>query len=80
MKYLVRIGDCAACHTTRGGVPFAGGVPFRTSYGTIFSTNITSDPTHGIGDWSADEFAHAMRHGALCCVATRPRGTGCSIR
>jgi len=62
-EYLVRLGDCAACHTTRGGVAFAGGVPFRTSYGTIFSTNITSDPTHGIGDWSADEFAHAMRHG-----------------
>jgi mono/diheme cytochrome c family protein len=62
-EYLVRVGDCAACHTTRGGVPFAGGVPFRTSYGTVYSTNITPDREHGIGDWSADEFAHAMRHG-----------------
>ena len=62
-EYLVRLGDCAACHTTRGGVPFAGGVAFRTSYGTVYSTNITPDREHGIGDWSADEFAHAMRHG-----------------
>ncbi|MET0231117.1 MAG: cytochrome c [Rhodanobacteraceae bacterium] len=62
-EYLVRLGDCAACHTTRGGVPFAGGVAFRTGYGTIYSTNITPDREHGIGDWSPDEFAHAMRHG-----------------
>jgi mono/diheme cytochrome c family protein len=62
-EYLVRLGDCAACHTTRGGAPFSGGVAFRTSYGTIYSTNITPDRARGIGDWSADEFAHAMRHG-----------------
>jgi mono/diheme cytochrome c family protein len=62
-EYLVRIGDCAACHTTRGGVPFAGGVSFTTTYGVVYSTNITPDREHGIGDWSPDEFAHAMRHG-----------------
>jgi mono/diheme cytochrome c family protein len=62
-EYLVRLGDCAACHTTRGGVPFAGGVSFTTNYGTVYSTNITPDREHGIGDWSPDEFAHAMRHG-----------------
>jgi mono/diheme cytochrome c family protein len=62
-EYLVRLGDCAACHTTRGGIPFTGGVSFTTNYGTILSSNITPDRTHGIGAWSADEFAHAMRHG-----------------
>lgn len=62
-EYLVRLGDCAACHTTRGGVPFAGGRAFDTGYGTLYSSNITPDREHGIGEWSADEFAHAMRHG-----------------
>lgn len=61
--YLARIGDCAACHTTRGGVPFAGGRGFSTDYGTIYSSNLTPDPQHGLGDWSADEFAHTMRNG-----------------
>jgi mono/diheme cytochrome c family protein len=61
--YLVKIGDCAACHTTRGGVPFAGGRAFPTGTGTLYSSNITPDKIHGIGDWSADEFTHAMRHG-----------------
>jgi mono/diheme cytochrome c family protein len=62
-EYLARIGDCQACHTTRGGVPFAGGRAFATGFGTLYSPNITPDAQHGIGDWSADEFAHVMRHG-----------------
>lgn len=62
-EYLARIGDCRACHTTRGGVPFAGGRAFATGIGTVYSTNITPDAEHGIGDWSADEFVHVMRHG-----------------
>jgi len=62
-EYLARIGDCAACHTTRGGAPFAGGRAFATGIGTVYSSNITPDPEHGIGDWSADEFAHVMRNG-----------------
>lgn len=62
-EYLARIGDCEACHTTRGGTPFAGGRAFATGFGTLYSPNITPDAQHGIGDWSADEFAHVMRHG-----------------
>lgn len=62
-EYLARLGNCEACHTTRGGAPFAGGRAFATGIGTVYSTNLTPDAEHGIGDWSADEFAHAMRHG-----------------
>jgi mono/diheme cytochrome c family protein len=62
-EYLTRIGNCKACHTTRGGAPFAGGRAFATGVGTVYSTNITPDAGHGIGDWSADEFAHVMRNG-----------------
>lgn len=62
-EYLARIGDCAACHTAPGGAPFAGGRGFATGYGMIYSSNLTPDREHGIGAWSIDEFAHAMRHG-----------------
>lgn len=62
-RYLARIGNCAACHTPRGGTPYAGGRGFPTPWGTLFSTNLTPDPGTGIGDWSVEEFRHAMRHG-----------------
>lgn len=62
-EYLARIGNCQACHTTRGGTPFAGGRAFSTGFGTLYSSNITPDAEHGIGNWSADEFAHVMRNG-----------------
>lgn len=62
-EYLAHVGNCAACHTTRGGVAFAGGRAFKTDAGTLYSTNLTPTRDRGIGDWSADEFAHAMRNG-----------------
>ena len=62
-RYLAQLGNCQACHTPRGGTPFAGGRAFPTPYGTVFSSNLTPDPVHGIGDWSPAEFRHAMRHG-----------------
>lgn len=68
-EYLARAGDCMACHTAKGGEPFAGGVPFPTPLGTIYSSNITSDPTHGIGSWSFEAFVRAMREGVA------PNGT-----
>ncbi len=61
--YLARIGDCVACHTARGGEPLAGGRAFATPWGTLYSSNLTSDPEHGIGAWSAAQFRHALAHG-----------------
>ena len=61
-EYLARAGDCVACHTAKGGKPFAGGLPMETPIGTIFSTNITPDPS-GIGAYSFDDFDKAVRHG-----------------
>src|SRR6201996_75348 len=54
-KYLAEAADCQACHTTEGGKPFAGGRAFETQFGTMYSPNITSDPTTGIGSWSDAE-------------------------
>ncbi|NWK98410.1 alcohol dehydrogenase [Sphingobium lactosutens] len=62
-EYLTRAADCAACHTRQGGLPYAGGRPFELPIGTIFSTNITSDPQNGIGRWTDDAFVKAVREG-----------------
>lgn len=62
-RYLATLGNCIGCHTPRGGVELAGGRAFKTDYGVVYSSNLTPDPVHGIGAWSAEEFRHAMRHG-----------------
>ena len=62
-RYLLDAADCAACHTAPGGAPFAGGVPLHSPFGTIYGTNITPDPDHGIGRYTADDFFHAMTRG-----------------
>jgi len=61
--YLARVGDCAACHTAPHGKPFAGGLPLDTPFGTLYSTNITPDPTSGIGSYTYADFAGALREG-----------------
>ena len=60
---LASIGNCAGCHTRADRLPFAGGVPLHTPFGTIFGSNITPDPTTGIGTWSKADFMRAMRDG-----------------
>lgn len=67
-EYLVVAANCASCHTTASGEFMAGGVAFETSFGTIYSTNITPDSETGIGDWSDLDFLHSMRYGV------RPNG------
>ncbi|RDZ29437.1 cytochrome c [Lysobacter silvisoli] len=62
-RYLTDAADCAACHTAPGGAPFAGGVPLPSPFGTIHGTNITPDPEHGIGRYTADDFHHALTRG-----------------
>lgn len=63
-EYLAKIGDCIACHTTPGSKKvFAGGLAIKTPFGTIYTPNITSDKTTGIGNWSEKDFIKAMRDG-----------------
>lgn len=61
--YIAKAGDCIACHTAPGGKPFAGGLPMPLPIGTIYSSNITPDPTNGIGKYSFEEFDRAVRQG-----------------
>jgi mono/diheme cytochrome c family protein len=62
-RYLADAGDCTACHTAKGGKPFAGGLPIASPIGTLYSSNITPDKASGIGSYSLDEFDRAVRHG-----------------
>jgi len=62
-QYLARIGNCALCHTAPGGPAFAGGRAIATPFGAVMSTNITPDPNHGLGRWTADDFWRALHHG-----------------
>jgi mono/diheme cytochrome c family protein len=62
-EYLVRAGDCVACHTEPGGKEMAGGRAMPTPFGTLYSTNITADPETGIGKWREDDFYNAIHNG-----------------
>src|SRR5262249_31774563 len=62
-RYLAPVGNCISCHTRKGGSPFAGGVAFKTPFGTIYSTNITPDADTGIGSWSEEDLVRTMRQG-----------------
>ena len=62
-RYLAQAADCEACHTAEGGQPFAGGRPFDTDFGTLYSPNITPDVKTGIGSWSDAAFLKAVHQG-----------------
>jgi mono/diheme cytochrome c family protein len=62
-RYLTAAADCAACHNGLGTLPFAGGRPIETPFGTVLASNITPDPVTGIGAWSDTDFDAAVREG-----------------
>ena len=63
-EYLTHAADCVACHTARGGQPFAGGFAFNLpGIGTIYSTNITADKDTGIGNYTDQQFLDALHNG-----------------
>ncbi|MEZ0308760.1 MAG: c-type cytochrome, partial [Ramlibacter sp.] len=61
--YLAKAGNCMACHTERGGAPFAGGRAIDTPFGTVYSSNLTPHRDEGIGSWSPDHFWRALHNG-----------------
>jgi len=62
-EYLARAADCEACHTTKDGEPFTGGLAFNLPFGTLYSPNITPDKETGIGNWSDADFLNALHKG-----------------
>jgi len=78
-KHLaLSIAHCNDCHSKTNAdslialgqdVPLSGGVPFVLPVGTIYSANITSDTTWGIGKLTDGEVARVLRYGV------KPDGT-----
>lgn len=62
-EYLAIAGDCGACHTAQGKAQFSGGYAINSPLGTIFSTNITPSTIAGIGNYTEEQFAAALREG-----------------
>jgi mono/diheme cytochrome c family protein len=60
---LAALGNCLSCHTVPGGTAFAGGRGVQTPFGTLYASNITPDPTTGIGTWPEAAFRRAMHDG-----------------
>lgn len=60
---LARAGNCMACHTARGGEPYAGGHAIRTPFGTLMAGNLTPELETGLGGWSSEAFRRALHQG-----------------
>ena len=63
--YIARSSGCVTCHTDieNAGLALAGGAPLDTPFGSFVPPNITPDFGAGIGDWTLDQFAVAVRQG-----------------
>ncbi|BBD80639.1 c-type cytochrome [Aerosticca soli] len=62
-RYLAILGDCASCHTRRGGTPYAGGRRLPTPFGDVPAPNLTPDRETGLGDWTFEDFWRALHWG-----------------
>jgi len=63
-RALATAADCMACHTVvDGGKPYAGGYAIQSPLGAIYATNITPSKKGGIGDYTEQDFARALREG-----------------
>lgn len=62
-EYLVRAGNCVACHSAPGETPFAGGRAVPTPFGEVYSSNLTPDDETGLGRWNEQDFYRALHHG-----------------
>lgn len=60
---LAAAGNCAGCHTLKGGPAYGGGLGLETGFGLAYTSNISPDPQTGIGHWSEAAFTRAMREG-----------------
>lgn len=64
-EYLAVAADCGACHRAAkvDGVPYSGGYAIDSPMGRIISSNITPSKQFGIGNYSEQQFADAVRKG-----------------
>lgn len=68
-QYIAVLTGGCGCHFNRDQGALVGGNRFEGPFGVVFARNITPDEETGIGSWSAEEIADALRLGV------RPDGT-----
>lgn len=65
-EYLTTAGGCISCHrgqTEENTEALSGGLAMETDFGTFYVPNITPDRETGIGNWQAEDFLAALKHG-----------------
>lgn len=63
-EYLAIAADCGACHTPpKEGAAMSGGYAIQSPLGTVFASNITPSKVAGIGNYTEQDFARAVRDG-----------------
>ncbi len=62
--YLARISGCIACHTdSENNGKLVAGASLDSPYGQFYAPNLTTDAETGIGNWTLNDFARAVRQG-----------------
>jgi len=61
--YLINAGGCISCHEGQETEGLSGGIALTSDFGTFFAPNITPDLETGIGQWQAQDFLLALKHG-----------------
>lgn len=67
-KYVFHAAGCSSCHAAPGAkgedkLKLAGGLEFKTPFGTFVAPNISPHPEVGIGGWSDLDFVNAALRG-----------------
>jgi mono/diheme cytochrome c family protein len=67
-EMVFHAGGCASCHSADKAegadrLKLGGGRRFASPFGTFIAPNISPDPEHGIGGWTALDLANAMKNG-----------------
>lgn len=67
-RLVFTAAGCASCHMAEGAegeakLVLAGGQKFPSPFGSFTAPNISTDPEHGVGDWSALDLWNALKHG-----------------
>ncbi|MCR8723588.1 cytochrome c [Frigidibacter sp. SLM-1] len=67
-EYVFRAAGCASCHAAKDAtgadlLKLGGGKAFPSEFGTFYAPNISPDPVHGIGNWTAIDLVNALQNG-----------------
>lgn len=62
-QYIFSLAGGCACHSDPKGTQHAGGRALPIPFGTVYSTNLTTDKETGLGGWTEQQIADATTKG-----------------